>query len=106
MDSPSKQTESNGQSWILTGMMMLVMGININGYDETALDVYKLARESISEVRCQIENCLDEITLPIFYSKIFSDVAEESGAAHPAGANGLEIQGIRLNVVDQDALMF
>ena len=39
-----KEPEISAQSWILTGMMMLVMGININGYDETTLDVYKLAK--------------------------------------------------------------
>jgi hypothetical protein len=33
----------NGQSWIIMGMLMLIMGININGYDGI-IDTYKITR--------------------------------------------------------------
>lgn len=48
-----EQPDLNGQSWIVMGMLMMVMGININGYDGS-IDAYKITRETVDSIRKQV----------------------------------------------------
>jgi hypothetical protein len=43
----------DGQVWIVTGMIMMLMGININGFDGS-VDVYKITKQTVDHIRKQV----------------------------------------------------
>ena len=61
----------SGQIWIVMGLLMMLMGVNINGFDGT-IDVYKITKQTVDYLRKQVEKSAETIVLPVFFSKVFS----------------------------------
>lgn len=86
------------------GMLMMIMGININGYDGS-IDAYKITRETVDSIRKQVEKSKEEIVFPVFYSKLFS--IEGVAGMEAAPLDGcFELEGLRLESINEEDLMF
>jgi hypothetical protein len=88
----------SGQVWVMMGLLMMVMGININGYDGT-IDVYKITRQTVDYLRKQVEKSAETIILPVFFSKVFS-LEGSLGITNEINNEGFELEGLRLESID------
>lgn len=94
----------SGQVWIMMGLLMMMMGININGFDGT-IDVYKITRQTVDYLRKQVEKSAETIMLPVFFSKVFS-LEGSLGITNEIANEGFELEGLRLESIDEEDLMF
>lgn len=60
--------EMEEKSWIFIGTMMIAMGSKIMDVDGT-INVFKVLKESVDNIRRQVEKCEEKINMDFFLNK-------------------------------------
>lgn len=83
-------SELKGQMWLVAGILMIVIGVNLYGVDGS-VEIYKVNNDDYAKIREQVDQRKEDLEISLYYQSLFS-------------SNGTG--GVRVETIEASEIMF